>query len=618
MKFLGSIFALIIIITSGCKENVKPLTDTLVSHQQTATNKDFALKTKWVVQGLKMPESVFASKEHEWLYVSNVNGTAPGFLSKISKDGTIKDIEWITGLESPTGSDLYKDKLYVADVKQLHIIDINRGQIIESINAHNVVSLNDVSINQNTGQVFISDIAGGKIYTLENRKLEVWFEHPEIIFPNGICVKENSLIVANYGLNKSKGLIRKQWLPEDFGSLYSIDISSKKMYPLNTSNKKGVFDGVTESNGVVLASSNPTGQLYTFDNNKSYLIDTSTPGLADINTDGKIIYAPYLFGNKLVAFEKIPWDRITTEQEYLEKAADNFYGDTNGSSVATSDGLIRGKFGKQNLMGTWNWKGEYFCRTSTLGNVDLGYNCIQIDITATKMRLILDEGEGISIVYDKKEDQMKNSKITVLSKFNVKSEYIEMYKKAMLENQELVKEEEGNLEMRLFVDKNNPNTFFVYGVTKDQEALNIHTKLVEERGIVEKMKKALAEKPITWFLEDTTPLPNHNTKTLNPEDSEEIIFFVFDTKTDVKYQLIPQFEKHVTLTREEEGNILFDFYTIKGEDSKFVVYERWRNKDAVWNIHMKQPHSIETGQLMEQVLKGEMKDYLHVVKEVTH
>ncbi|ASJ75718.1 hypothetical protein [Granulosicoccus antarcticus] len=363
---------------------------------------DFALSTKWEVSGFKMPESVFSSANHPWLYVSNVNGSEPGFISRVSKNGIIDKLEWATGLSSPTGSDIYQNTLYVADAKQLRAIDLSTGAISASFPADDAISLNDVAIDQSTGDVYISDVPGGKIFILKDGKLSVWFESPDIPFPNGVLVQDGSLVVANYGLENGEGLARKQWKPDDFGTLYKIDLATKALSSIEPSKKKGVYDGVIEFNGALIASSNPTGQILAFDNDKSYLIDSTDKGVADINTDGQTLYAPYLFNNKLTAFEPVAWDRITTRQEYLEKGADNYYGDEGGKSIATHDGIIKGMFAGQQLTGTWDWEGEYFCRTSTLGKMDLGSDCIQIDVTQSKMRLVLDKGEGMSVVYDKK------------------------------------------------------------------------------------------------------------------------------------------------------------------------------------------------------------------------
>ena len=298
------------LIATGCAgqnyQKVEPITSIQSS--------DFSLSKKWEVAGFKMPESVYASANHQWLYVSNVNGPKAGFISRVSKDGVIDELQWATGLQNPTGSDIYQNKLYVADSTQLHAIDLDSGKIVESLIAKGAVSLNDVSIDQNTGNIYVSDIAGGRVYRLKNGKISEWLQSTEIPYPNGVLIQGDSLIVANYALKNGEGLIRKQWKLNDFGTLYSINLNSKKLRTISTSSKKGVFDGVIKFNGVLMASSNPTGQILTFNNKKSYLINTSDKGIADINTDNKNIYAPYLFSNKLVAYEQKNWDRVTTKQ----------------------------------------------------------------------------------------------------------------------------------------------------------------------------------------------------------------------------------------------------------------------------------------------------------------
>ena len=591
-----TIVVLLVIVLAGCKDKEVPKVSTDKESEELITN-DFSVAIKWELDGFKMPESVYASPNHKWLYVSNTNGAAPGFISRVSKDGVIDNLNWTTGLTAPTGSDIYKNTLYVADQKQVHLINLDNGSIIKSYTDNEAGSLNDLTINQKTGQVFISDVPGGKIYTIENDKLVVWLQSDKIPFPNGVFVENNTLVVANYGLENGEGLMRKEWKPEDFGSLYNIDITSKKVTLITSSNKKGVFDGVTSFNGVLLASSNPTGQLFTFDGDKSYLIDASSKGIADINTDGKIIYAPYIFDNKLIAYQPVSWDRITTKEGYIEKGADNYYGDEGGTSIATSDGIIKGNFGGQELKGTWNWEGEYFCRTSTLGTMDLGSDCIQIDVTDTKMRLILNKGTGMSVVYDKKKDP----EITILSTFKIKSDKIDLFKKEMLENQEVVRKEAGTLEMKLFQDKNNPENFLVFGINEGEKTLESHTEAVDKRGIADRVKSALIEAPKTLFLNNEKPLPTNDFSQIKVDNNEVLLFFIFEIKEGYKEEFVKQLIKHTELTRQEEGNIRFDFYSIKGKENSFALQQRWKNDEA-GVTHRKQSYTQVTDKLMKEAI----------------
>ncbi|QCE42931.1 antibiotic biosynthesis monooxygenase [Psychroserpens sp. NJDZ02] len=591
-----TIVVLLVIVLAGCKDKEVPKVSTDKESEELIAN-DFSVAIKWELDGFKMPESVYASPNHKWLYVSNTNGAAPGFISRVSKDGVIDNLNWTTGLTAPTGSDIYKNTLYVADQKQVHLINLDNGSIIKSYTDNEAGSLNDLTINQKTGQVFISDVPGGKIYTIENDKLVVWLQSDKIPFPNGVFVENNTLVVANYGLENGEGLMRKEWKPEDFGSLYNIDITSKKVTLITSSNKKGVFDGVTSFNGVLLASSNPTGQLFTFDGDKSYLIDASSKGIADINTDGKIIYAPYIFDNKLIAYQPVSWDRITTKEDYIEKGADNYYGDEGGASIATSDGIIKGNFGGQELKGTWDWQGEYFCRTSTLGTMDLGSDCIQIDVTDTKMRLILNKGTGMSVVYDKKKDP----EITILSTFKIKSDKIDLFKKEMLANQDVVRKEAGTLEMKLFQDKNNPENFLVFGINEGEKTLESHTEAVDKRGIADRVKSALIEAPKTLFLNNEKPLPTNNFSQIKVDNNEVLLFFIFEIKEGYKEEFVKQLIKHTELTRQEEGNIRFDFYSIKGKENSFALQQRWKNDEA-GVTHRKQSYTQVTDKLMKEAI----------------
>lgn len=205
-KAINILFIFTIVLLTSCKKDIKtkesaPTNKTNLEETK-VKGSDFSLEKKWETSGFKMPESVFASPNHKWLYVSNVNGAKSGFISRVSKDGIIDNLEWVTGLGAPTGSDIYDDRLYVADSKKLHVINLEKRAIIKSYTADGAGSLNDVAINKKTGQVFISDVPAGKVYTLKNDQLIVWLQVPEIPFPNGVFVENNTLIIANYGKKK--------------------------------------------------------------------------------------------------------------------------------------------------------------------------------------------------------------------------------------------------------------------------------------------------------------------------------------------------------------------------------------------------------------------------------
>lgn len=119
-------------------------------------------------------------------------------------------------------------------------------------------------------------------------------------------------------------------------------------------------------------------------------------------------------------------------------------------------------------------------------------------------------------------------------------------------------------------------------------------------------------------LNDTTPSPLHenNPKSANEEDDIFIIFFIFKIKPGYREKILNQFKIHVPNTRAQEaGNIIFDLYTVEGQDDTFAVYEHWRKESDVWDIHFNQPYAVETGKLMNEAVVGELEQYMNFVTE---
>ncbi|MFT5701103.1 MAG: hypothetical protein ACI8ZB_003992 [Desulforhopalus sp.] len=246
-----------------------------------------------------------------------------------------------------------------------------------------------------------------KIFTFEGESLKVWFTAPEVAHPNGLFIQDNHLFVADFASELSHELT-----PEQYGSLYKVSLFDKSYSRISSATQLGGLDGITSINNGLLVSSNPTGELFAITDKERILVGTFDKGLADISMAGDTLYAPLLFTGKLAAyrlqgtdftsttFQK--WNHVTTKEDFLAKVADTYFGDEGGQSAAKSDGTIEGDFGGKKLKGTWEWDTTYFCRTSTLGDMDLGHDCIVIDVTDYQMRLTLQKGNGMSVVYDKK------------------------------------------------------------------------------------------------------------------------------------------------------------------------------------------------------------------------
>lgn len=104
-------------------------------------------------------------------------------------------------------------------------------------------------------------------------------------------------------------------------------------------------------------------------------------------------------------------------------------------------------------------------------------------------------------------------------------------------------------------------------------------------------------------MRDTQPAPI----ALKPADKDDLLFnIIFKIKAGMQARFVEQFEEHITHTRQEQGNLLFNLYTIDSDDQTLVVYEHWRQESDVWDIHFHQSYAKIAGALMEKDVIGDM------------
>ena len=162
---------------------------------------------------LKVPESVLFDAGNKVLYVSNIDGTDPwgndgkGSIGKVGLDGKIIAAEWVTGLSAPKGMGLYKNKLYVADLTNIVVIDQQKGTIDKMIPVEGAGGLNDISISID-GIIWVSDSKEKKIYKIENDHPSVYLEN--LKGPNGVLMRGKDLYIVDaggfYKVNEDKTL----------------------------------------------------------------------------------------------------------------------------------------------------------------------------------------------------------------------------------------------------------------------------------------------------------------------------------------------------------------------------------------------------------------------------
>ena len=121
---------------------------------------------------IRVPESVLPDFKKGILYVSEIDGNpnavdGKGGIAKITVDGKVINLDFTTGLNAPKGLGRFGNELYVADLSEVVVIDINTGKVKNKIAIDSAKTLNDVTVNDQ-GVVYVSDSKTKKIHRIEN------------------------------------------------------------------------------------------------------------------------------------------------------------------------------------------------------------------------------------------------------------------------------------------------------------------------------------------------------------------------------------------------------------------------------------------------------------------
>jgi hypothetical protein len=250
------------------------------------------LVKKWESDSaLKVPESILYDEGNQVLYASNIDGQpdakdGKGSIGKVGLDGKIIATDWITGLNAPKGMALVKNMLWVADVDQVAVIDIQSQKIVKRIPIEGAQFLNDVAAD-GKGAVYVSDSKTKKVHKLDNGKPSVFLENLQ--GPNGLLAHDNNVYLL------------------DNGVLYRV--GKGKSLEKIADGLEGHTDGIENVEGNDFIVSGWEGVIYYVkgDGSKEKLLDTRGQKInsADIGYDRKnrIVYVPTFFRNTVAAYE---------------------------------------------------------------------------------------------------------------------------------------------------------------------------------------------------------------------------------------------------------------------------------------------------------------------------
>ncbi|MDO6592225.1 SMP-30/gluconolactonase/LRE family protein [Neptuniibacter sp. 1_MG-2023] len=277
---------------------VVPLSNPVSAEELTLTQQ-WQTKTE-----LKQPESVIYDIMRRSLYVSNINGEpsgkdGKGFISLIANDGKIEKLKWVDGLNAPKGMAIFGKNLFVADINELLVIDVETAKVTKRFALDGEHFLNDVAIDR-SGVIYVTDTSTNRIYRLYRGKLEIWLEDEKLENPNGLYIDNEHLIVGSWG-KPTDG-----WKTDVPGHLLVISLKDKSIVDFGNGSPIGNLDGLAKQDDhTFLITDWMQGKLMqASDDGKVKTLLELGQGTADILylRSKKLLLIPHMMEGKLIAY----------------------------------------------------------------------------------------------------------------------------------------------------------------------------------------------------------------------------------------------------------------------------------------------------------------------------
>ena len=254
------------------------------------------------------PESVVFDEKRNVLYVSNIakpnqKKDRKGFIARIAVGGKSVPEKFITDLHRPYGIALHQNELYIADIDQVLVADLETGEITERYDAPGAIRLNDIVVDSD-GPVYISDSKGDKLWRLLDGKMQPWIDSPQLRSPNGLLLTEEGLIVAAGDESQAK--------PDASRYLKTVSADGNLIEPLYNNTPIGAVDAVESDrhSGFFLTDWRAGTVMHVSSNRKPpvKILQKLTKGAANLTyiPDKNLLVVPIMLSSELIAY-RVEW-----------------------------------------------------------------------------------------------------------------------------------------------------------------------------------------------------------------------------------------------------------------------------------------------------------------------
>lgn len=245
------------------------------------------------VTGFSGPEAVRYDPDQDVYFVANFAGgggdrDANGFISKVIPDGTVDDLQYITGTEeyplhAPRGMYITGDTLWAADIDGVHGFNRTSGEQLRFIDFTEFEPgfLNDIAQGPDDN-LYVTDTGTSHLYQVSGNSVSIVGDplpHP----PNGITLDPSGsrLVVAPW---------------EEAMTFYAWDPAEESLDEFIQANSGGNFDGIEFAGDRLLAASQVDSSLHMIENGEDHVLINMPGRPADIgvDTERNQVAVPYI------------------------------------------------------------------------------------------------------------------------------------------------------------------------------------------------------------------------------------------------------------------------------------------------------------------------------------
>lgn len=183
----------------------------------------------------------------------------------------------------------------------------------------------------------------------------------------------------------------------------------------------------------------------------------------------------------------------------------------------------------------------------------------------------------------------KTEVIGRLTRYAVKPDYQENFRRSLLDYVFQALAQEGNIQAEAYYERDNQSVLWLIERWRNRNELEGFGDSSQSRAIGSLKREALSMSAETYYLTDLEPISKQQwRRTARAQDHPLTQMLFVDSKEGTQDEFKATYHVAMPQFRSEPGVVTYQLSQLLGEDTKFVTYEKFRSEEA-FQYHLKFP-----------------------------